>query len=483
MSMLTKAEICALLQQQCEARSNEPVNHLLELEQQLLSTSCEPQRRFILDTSKRKVALCTRRASKTFGLGIQLILEGFKFPGSSLVYINKTITTAQRTVLKDIVGPLNRAYNLGLEVVNGQVRFPNGSVIYLVGVDSSDQERNKLLGQKYRMACVDEPQDYRIDLEDLIERVLAPALADYAGILALAGTPSDNTRTYFYELTKCYNNVRGWSFHKWSALENISVPFGSDKRVCDLVRDTIENILRDAPGAQDTAWFRQQWLGEWVVDEKALVYRCFPHNFISTLPAREYTYILSVDLGWNDANAFAVGAWSKYDNTLYIIDGHKEPGLDFSAVAAAIKQYRARYNLHRIVIDNANKQGVEEMKRRHGLPLLPADKSDKINAIAMLNADLAQARIKLLPGVAQLVKSEWDALIWDKHSERQQEDSRFDNHIADAVLYLWRASRAYQAAPSPKKLNVQEEYDERCDRAEERAMLSTHDRLAQEYGW
>lgn len=380
-----------------------------------------------------------------------------------MAYINKTIITAQRTMIKDIIEPMNQFYDLKLEIIQGEVRFTNGSLIYLVGVDSSEKEKNKLLGQKYRLVTVDEPQDYSIDLEDLTERVIKPALTDLSGTLAMAGTPSDNTKTYFYELTKEYQSRLGWSFHRWSALENTSIPFGSKNRICDLVAEDIDQLIKDNPDVVNTASFKQMWEGQWVVDDKALVYHYHDYNFINELPPQEYTFLLAVDLGWNDANAFIVGAYSKKDKNLYIIEGRKQAQLDFTAVAQVIQEYRKRYSFQRIIIDGANKQGVEEMRRRHNLPLTIAEKSDKVSYIALFNGDLDSGNIKILTNIGNKLKEEWSSLIWDKKSDIAREDSRGENHLSDATLYLWRAARNYQSVLPAATKSEEELYNERLD--------------------
>ena len=54
----------------------------------------------------------------------------------------------------------------------GSARFPNGSVIYLVGADSNEDERQKLLGQKFVLVVIDEAQAFGIDLRQLVYGVL-----------------------------------------------------------------------------------------------------------------------------------------------------------------------------------------------------------------------------------------------------------------------------------------------------------------------
>ena len=49
--------------------------------------------------------------------------------------------------------------------------------IYLVGADSNEDERQKLLGQKFVLVVIDEAQAFTIDLRQLVYGVLKPAVA------------------------------------------------------------------------------------------------------------------------------------------------------------------------------------------------------------------------------------------------------------------------------------------------------------------
>lgn len=467
MEKLSKAERIKILFDRIKGQDNLKIPDLL-------STSSEAQKKFIRDKSRKKVCLCTRRCGKSFGLGIALILEALKHPGSSLLYINKTIQVAQRTMVKDIVEPLNAFYNLNLDIIEGMVRVPNGSVIYLIGVDSSEKEKDKILGQKYRLVAVDEAQSYSIDLKDLFLRVIQPALTDLNGTLVVCGTPCDDTKTYFYELTKDYCSKEGWSYHEWSALENTSIPFGAKDRMCDLVAKDIEEMIRDNPDIINTASFKQQWLGKWTVNESALVYHPHDYNFIDSLPKQEYQYVMGIDLGWNDASAFVIGAYSNKDKHLYLIEAYKESHLDFTQVAQVIQNYRKQYRFNRIVVDGANLQGVEEIRRRHNIPLMVAEKSDKANYIALLNSDLDAANILILNSASHQIKDEWSALIWDKNSDKLKEDPKYDNHLSDAFLYMWRIARNYLSIPQGPPKTEEELYNERIDQEE----LRGHDPIS-----
>src|SRR5205085_11845215 len=62
----------------------------------------------------------------------------------------------------------------------------------------------------------------------------------------------------------------------------------------------------------------------------------------------------------------------------------------------------------------ANKQAVEEMRRRHDLPLRAADKTGKSDFIEIMNGEFIQGRIKLRGASCSQLAEEYAGLIWDE---------------------------------------------------------------------
>ena len=86
----------------------------------------------------------------------------------------------------------------------------------------------------------------------------------------------------------------------------------------------IADLKAASPLVVETPWFRQMYLGEWVIDLDKLVYRFnSDRNTFAELPtfhAGQWHYVLGVDLGYNDPTAFALCAYHDYDKTLYVLE-------------------------------------------------------------------------------------------------------------------------------------------------------------------
>lgn len=408
-----------------------------------LSLAFPEQRAFIEDPAFLKTLFCTRRSAKTFTGGIYLFKEALERPGCNLLFIGLTRMSAKGIVWKDVLKDIDRRLGTGCRFNETELTatFPNGSVIHVTGIDADADEMMKLLGKKYRLVILDEGSLYNVDLRTLVYGILKPAMTDEMGTICMMGTASNNTRGLFFEVTRGIE--RGWSLHTWTAVEN---PHTRDQWL-----QGIAEIAEDRPGFLETTLFKQWYLNQWEIDDAVLVYKYNPSkNYARELPklrANGWQHVLGLDLGFNDECAFVVLAFHEEDPRLFIREVYKEAGMDFTATAEKVKALDKRYNFNFKVVDGANKQGVQEMNRRHGLSLIPAEKTEKLDWIRLMNDDMLQAKIVLL-AEAQLLSEEWTSLVWctdlaGKILEPRRENPNLPNHAADGALYAWRKCYAY----------------------------------------
>jgi phage terminase large subunit len=432
----------------------------------VLADAFAQQQRFIADKSKLKAIFCTRRAAKSYTTGLYLTYEALSNPGCNCLFIGLTRSSAKNIVWKDILKVLNKKLGLGAKFNQSELSmtFPNGSVIRVTGVDADQDEMNKLLGAKYRLVCVDEASMYTIDLRNLVYGILKPAMADPnasgdRGTICLTGTSSNFTRGLFFDITT--GREPGWTLHTWSAHDN--------PHVAKQWAEELEDIKTNRPLYMETPQFKQWYLNRWVVDEEKLVYRfnedrnltkCLPITSTNTSKLSEgWTYVLGVDIGWEDDNGFVLTGYHINDPNLYIIETYKKNKLTFDEVTFVIQEFMASetYAPHKVIIDGANKQGVESMRQRSRIPFEYADKLGKVDFIEMFNSDCVQGKVKFLPGTEDL-QNEMMSLVWQTDGDRiklpKKEHPALPNHLCDACLYSWRMGYHYQSEPAEKKLVV-----------------------------
>jgi hypothetical protein len=243
----------------------------------------------------------------------------------------------------------------------------------------------------------------------------------------------------FFEITNGSNADKGWSVHRWHTLDN---PHTRDQYLAE-----IADIERERPLFKLTAAFKQMYLGEWAIEEDAMVYRFRRERNMraKALPTdRKYrwTYVLGLDLGYEDDTAFAVLAYSPTALKTYVVYIYKQKHMDLTDVAAKYHELAARYGFEFAIVDGANKQAVMELNNRHGTDLHPADKAGKQDFIQLLNDEFIQEKVELLPE-AEAVAQEYESLIWLYKEKTKEEHPNLPNHACDAVLYPWRYTYTY----------------------------------------
>lgn len=414
------------------------------------------QQAFLDDPAPLRVVLCTRRSGKTYGGGLALFRAAFARPGVSCLYVALTRASAKRIAWKDVLKVIDREKALGCRFNETElsVTLPNGSVIYLLGMDADEGEKEKALGQKFASVVIDEAASFSIDLRELVFGILKPAVADYRGQISMIGTPGNVKRGLFYELTEGQDpgdpgrwTRLGWSGHRWSARDN---PHMRDKWAEEVAELTAGN-----PRIVETPLFRQHYLGQWVIDDDARVYKfdAVRNGYRGELPPvvgrGRWHYVVGLDLGFADSTAWIVAAYHDADRRLYIVEALKADGLDVTDVAERTRSILARYDVDRVVVDGANRQAVEELRRRHDLPLTAADKTAKADFVELMNGDLIAGHVRVNLDAASILVDEWSGLVWDQRVVgRRVEHPACPNHAADAALYAWRHCYAYTSTPA-----------------------------------
>ena len=438
----------------------------------LLDAAFPVQKAFLNDPSKLKAALTSRRSGKSYGIGLWLLDGAIKNPGTNQLYIALTRESAKRILLKDVLQTISHKYNLPLEINKStlEVRLQNNSVIHLLGADADRQEAEKILGQKYYRVAIDECASYRIDLQHLIYATIKPTLTDLRGELALIGTPG-NHKNFFYEITT--GKVPGWSVHKWSAKDN--------PHIATQFAEEIAELTAANPNIASTPLFKQHYLGEWITDTTKIVYAYDPSlNDITSLPSdvMDYVFVMGIDLGYNDSTALTLTAYNPHssDKTLYIIKSKKKAKQTVSQVAEWIQSWANKFPINQYITDPASKQVVEELRQRYHLPLEPADKLGKVEAIALMNSDFIAGNIKILKTHCIDLINELTNLIWDERQlPKYVELSSTPNDCTDSCLYAWRHTQQYLAKPKVQLLHpyniiddtTMEQYEEQIERQQQ----------------
>lgn len=405
------------------------------------------QNAFVNDTSRYLDAQCSRRAGKTNGLALRFFKTMEKYPKSQCVYLALTYESAL-DIMMPVLRELNDKFTLGCTFTKGVMKHPNGSKLKLMGADMKNFIK-RLKGRKFPGIAIDEAQDFGSHLRTLIDDVLTPCIADYTdGWLAVTGTPGPVPSGYFFEVTQ--QRKYGYSHHQWTILENPYMPdpagFIKDLMIKREWEDNNPTLLRE-------------WRNKWVLDVKSLWIQYLEskddYKKLPDIKPAKWHYILGIDIGFRDADALAVIAWSETLKETYLVEEVVTTKQGITELVEQIEILTKKYEFDKMVIDEGGlgKKIAEEIRRQHQIPVQQADKLLKQQNVEFLNDALRLGKFKAKASSrfvadSYLVQVDWEKSRPDKIIIKKTPHS----DIADAVLYAFKESPSWTYVEAPKKL-------------------------------
>lgn len=406
----------------------------------------DKQLEFVEDPAPFKVAVCSRRAGKTVSCAAHLIHTCINTPKITCLYITLSRNNAKKIIWKELLG-INEQFKLGgwTDETELSLSFPNGSMVYLSGA-KDQSEIEKFRGLSIKLCYIDECQSFKEYIKDLIDDIIAPALIDYAGSLCLIGTPGAVPAGYFHECA-VKNDV--WSKHAWTFWDNphIEIKSGqSHKNILD------RELKRRGVEIADPS-IQREWFGKWVLDLNSLLIQYHEElNDFTELPKTyKWNYILGIDVGFKDADALCILAWSESSLATYLVEEVVTTKQGITELVEQAQALMKKYDVYKIVMDmgGLGKKIGEEMIRRHQIPVEAADKTRKIENIAFLNDALRRGHFKASKKSRFTQDSYMVEIDRDKSTpERIKVSDRFHSDIIDAVLYAFKLSPAYAYEPA-----------------------------------
>lgn len=407
----------------------------------------DQQLAFIEDPAPFKVAVCSRRAGKTTACAAHLISTAISNPDSNSLYITITKDMVKRNLWKEL-RRINNTNDLGgIENVSEMtMTFPNGATVYTSGCNDR-AEVEKFRGMHMKLCYIDECQSFRAYIKELIDDVIGPALIDYAGSLCLIGTPGPIPVGYFHDCAVKSKDDE-WSKHAWTFWDNPHIAITS-KMTHQKVFE--REIKRRGLGINDPS-VKREWYGKWEQDSESLLirYDANKNHYNELRPGVKYNYIMGIDVGFKDADAISIIAWSENDDTTYLVEEKIETKQGLTELVEQIKALDKKYHCGYMVMDFGGlglKMG-EEIIRQHQIPVEAADKIKKMENIEFLNDALRTGKFKAKADSRFAQDSYLVEIDRDKSTpERIKVSDRFHSDIIDSVLYAFKKSYAFTYKP------------------------------------
>lgn len=424
------------------------------------------------DPSKNKTYLCTRRAGKTHCLAVDVYETSRCKPDSDSLVLSTTRGHARMTV-GNALDRLVRDYGLPIKErsVDGRFYYHNTETNHRVWVSGCKdfREAEKLRGDYLERVWVDECGAFNIVpdmskddgtgrgkflLEYLVEDVLSPRLMDRRGGMVLAGSPGVVLQGYWWEITTGHGIKPKWAAaHQWSLLQN---PFMLN------VREELEERKRIFGWNESSATYQREWLGRWVKDNEALIYKYdanlngvnwgpWPHCVDKAIAelGSDLWWGLGIDLGHHDATAFTlmcaphgkpggyfVRAWGGSELT------QPQRAAEIYRVETMLKERGQRLDASVIDTGGGGAMIAHDLASSFGLSVEAATKQEKAAGIRLMQGDIARGHVKLNTGECGPLRAEWSVLPWDQL--RTNHDKNYPDHWSDSGLYIWRRRPNYE---------------------------------------
>lgn len=438
---------------------------------------CFPeQRAFVEDDSPFVAGLCGRRAGKSDGAVLKCLRAAQRFEGVIIPYIALSRPHAKRIVWPKLLH-WNRRLGLGAKFNHAELTmtFPRTGSQIVLGGANDDAEIERYRGGAYPMVVLDEAQAFRPFIYTFIVDILMPALLDYGGQVVLIGTPTEHCYGLFHDVTndegvrtvELDKKLPDFRVHRWTGFDNpnLDETFRSGEHD-DVARakargaDKIAALSLAAGVGPGDPSYEREWRARWAKGDSDLVYEVRPFSVVRELPDHDdLRYVLGMDVGFVDATAFVVMAYSLRAGCSWVLESHQETEMLPSQQAAEAMRLMERYEFESVVIDpgGGGKGLVEELAQRHGIPAKVAAKQEKVAAIGTLNGDLRANTLRIYGPANQDLLHDLSQLKWDytrlqkKGGEQWKQkpitalaiDDRTPDHLADAFLYAHRECLHY----------------------------------------
>lgn len=417
---------------------------------QVTSPEFPKQDAFVQDKSRFITALCTRRAGKTNGLALRFFNTLQKYPGCFCPYIALTRESA-RNIMWGILQEQSEKYKLKAIFTESNLTMTmgNGSRLQLFGADMKNFIK-RLKGIKTPGAAIDESQDFGSHIESLVDDVLTPTISDYPdGWLALTGTPGPVPHGFFYDITE--KGKGGFSNHGWSLFDNPYLPNA---------REFVEELKKKKQWTDLHPTYQREWLGKWVLDLDALVFKYSDKNHYDNLPDEKLNHVIGVDLGFDDADAIAVIGWHENSPNAWLIHERIERHQGITELAGQIEQLISKYKPLKVVMDTGGlgKKIAEEIRKRYSIPIVAAEKDRKFEFIEILN-DAMRCGNFFAKRDSEFAK-DCARVKWDTDSLKLKISDTYHSDVCDATLYAFREclNWLHEAKTVLPQLNSREYY-------------------------
>jgi hypothetical protein len=413
------------------------------------------QRAFVACRRQGAIARAGRGGGKSTAMLARFHAPSSSHPGCSSVFVAMSSERA-RDILYPATIKANKDWGTQIEYRSGDNAFvwPNGYRVLARGCKDLN-EVNKRRGTPWVAAGWDECASIGSKLlEEDIHEAVAPRLMDFNGLWFAGGTPGPVPQGYWYDLSGGEGGT--YPIFSWDSRHNSHMPNAlryfsetlqrmqgiPDRTTWPSHCETLIDLINDPE-----CWkllpngFVREYLGQWVLDLKALIYKLTPKNSFAEFPIEPDYWTIGLDLGSHseeephlDHAAVAVCASSRQLPYIWCRESRKLSDCTVDSLAAVCSQLCERYPKATVHIDGASAgKLIERTLQRMGLPIQCAEKAHKLRRIQLVQSAIRNGNLQLHIRDCMDARHEAVSLVWN--DKRNDHSERCDDDAWDALLY------------------------------------------------
>ena len=361
----------------------------------------QKQRDYILNKADTQVSLFYggRRGGKSAAnLALIIYTDQCIIPQSRgrIIYASATIEKAKE-LSWDKLYNLNEEYKFGWSFENKSNRIVTKyNEIVMRGLKDVPSA-NRDQGHPIKLAIIDEPQTIKEHiLKHYVNNVVTWGMADFkgSGRICYTGNPPHYP----------HNFLKQEYFNKENHVIHVNI-FDNPKFTKQEALTFIdkERKRRGLTKGSEDAHFKRDVYGEWIdAGDDYLVFKVKESNYYKTLPISDiYSGVMGIDLGHTDSDAIVILYYSQNDGTIYCEFEYKKDKQDITELAREINFVLSHYDdidFKTIDTGGLGKKITEELRTRHNLDLIAADKAHKMTYVELLKAHINHNMFKFKKG-------------------------------------------------------------------------------------
>ena len=308
---------------------------------------------------------------------------------------------------------------------------PKGTLIHFRSL--RDKNTIDLLrGEKFILSLIDEAQSVTDKVFLELPSALKAALTDYGGMNIITGTEAKVPFGFWYDVSQ---GGRGYEVDNLTIENNI---FYSMKTREAMIED--ERLIWGWEKGNEPAWVRREFRGEAVWDQGSRIFNYKPsvnHYGTVDIPENERMYVIGVDLGFKDADAFSVLCYSYHSEEVYLVEEIVRERQDTTTCCNKIRELSETYGMPPVIVDSGGigRKVMEEMITRYSVNAEAAEKSEKGGWIHAMRNSLHRGELKIRQdseAVEEMNKTEWN----EKEDNWSKEG--YHPNLLDAIVYAFR---------------------------------------------